>query len=148
MWWKIAIPILTIVVLIVTAFSASNFTAGDGFAPAGVKGILSAIATGGVVFAYLGFEQAIQFGGESRDPAAQHPVRGDRGDVIGSIVYILLELAFVGALRPRTPPPTAGPTSASPTSSGPTPRSPAGSVSAGSRSAATSTRSCRPPAPA
>jgi amino acid transporter len=100
-WWKIAIPVLTIIVLIVTAFSSSNFTAGDGFAPAGVKGILSAIATGGVVFAYLGFEQAIQFGGESRDPQRNIPFAVIGAMVIGSIVYILLELAFVGALNPH-----------------------------------------------
>ena len=66
-WWKIAIPVLTV---IVPAFSPAPFSAGNGFAPAGAKGILSAIATGGVIFAYLGFEQAIQFGGESRDRSA------------------------------------------------------------------------------
>ena len=100
-WWKIAIPILTIVVLVVTAFSASNFSAGDGFAPAGVKGILSAIATGGVVFAYLGFEQAIQFGGESRNPQRNIPFAVIGAMIIGAIVYIALELAFVGALNPQ-----------------------------------------------
>ncbi len=100
-WWKIAIPVLTIIVLMVTQFSTSNFTAGDGFAPAGVKGILSAIATGGVVFAYLGFEQAIQFGGESRDPQRNIPFAVIGAMIIGSVVYILLELAFVGALDPH-----------------------------------------------
>jgi amino acid transporter len=100
-WWKIAIPVLTIIVLMVTQFSTSNFTAGDGFAPAGVKGILSAIATGGVVFAYLGFEQAIQFGGESRDPQRNIPFAVIGAMIIGAVVYILLELAFVGALDPH-----------------------------------------------
>ena len=99
-WWKIAIPLLTIVVLIVTAFSGSNFSAGNGFAPAGVKGILTAIASGGVIFAYLGFEQAIQFGGESKDPQRNIPFAVIGAMIIGSIVYILLELAFVGALKP------------------------------------------------
>lgn len=46
-WWKIAIPILTIVTLLVVSFSGSNFSAGNGFDPAGAKGILSAIASGG-----------------------------------------------------------------------------------------------------
>src|SRR3954465_10301086 len=32
-WWKVAIPVLTIVVLAITAFHASNFTAADGFNP-------------------------------------------------------------------------------------------------------------------
>jgi amino acid transporter len=99
-WWKITIPVLTIVVLIVTAFSGSNFSAGNGFAPAGLKGILSAIATGGVIFAYLGFEQAIQFGGESKDPQRNIPFAVIGAMIIGSIVYILLEVAFIGALKP------------------------------------------------
>jgi amino acid transporter len=100
-WWKIAIPVLTIIVLMVTQFSTSNFTAGDGFAPAGAKGVLSAIATGGVVFAYLGFEQAIQFGGESRDPQRNIPFAVIGAMIIGSVVYIFLELAFLGALNPQ-----------------------------------------------
>ncbi|MDQ6607056.1 MAG: APC family permease [Actinomycetota bacterium] len=100
-WWKIAIPVLTIVVLIVTAFSGSNFSAGDGFAPAGVKGILTAIASGGVIFAYLGFEQAIQFGGECKNPQRNIPFAVIGAMVIGSIVYILLEVAFLGALKPN-----------------------------------------------
>jgi amino acid transporter len=100
-WWKIAVPVLTIIVLLVTQFKTSNFTAGNGFAPAGVKGILSAIATGGVVFAYLGFEQAIQFGGETRNPKRNIPFAVVGSMLIGGVVYILLEVAFLGALNPH-----------------------------------------------
>jgi amino acid transporter len=99
-WWKIAIPVLTIVVLLVVSFKASNFSAGDGFAPYGAKGILSAIASGGVIFAYLGFEQAIQFGGETANPQRNIPFAVIGAMIIGAVVYILLELAFVGALSP------------------------------------------------
>ena len=100
-WWKIAVPVLTVVVLIATQFRTANFSAGNGFAPAGVKGILSAIATGGVVFAYLGFEQAIQFGGETRNPKRNIPFAVVGAMLIGSVVYILLEVAFLGALNPH-----------------------------------------------
>jgi amino acid transporter len=99
-WWKIAIPVLTIVVLIVVSFSGSNFSAGNGFAPAGLKGILSAIASGGVIFSYLGFEQAIQFGGETANPQRNIPFAVIGAMIIGAVVYIMLELAFVGALSP------------------------------------------------
>jgi amino acid transporter len=54
-WWKIAIPVLAVIVLLVVAFHASNFTAGGGFMPFGLKGVLTAIPAGGVIFAYLGF---------------------------------------------------------------------------------------------
>jgi amino acid transporter len=100
-WWKIAVPVLTVIALMATQFRSSNFTAGNGFAPAGVKGILSAIATGGVVFAYLGFEQAIQFGGETRNPKRNIPFAVVGAMLIGAVVYIFLDVAFVGALNPH-----------------------------------------------
>ncbi len=99
-WWKIAIPVVTIVALLVTTFRGANFSAGDGFAPAGAKGIFSAVATGGVIFAYQGFEQAIQFGGETSNPRRNIPFAVIGAMLVGSVVYILLELAFVGALQP------------------------------------------------
>jgi amino acid transporter len=100
-WWKIAVPVLAVIALMATQFRTSNFTAGNGFAPAGVKGILSAIATGGVVFAYLGFEQAIQFGGETRNPKRNIPFAVVGSMVIGAVIYIFLEVAFLGALNPH-----------------------------------------------
>jgi amino acid transporter len=50
-----------------------------------------------VVFALQGFEQAIQVGGESRNP--QRDIH--RAVIIGTILYILLEVAFVGAINPK-----------------------------------------------
>ena len=38
MIWKMAVPTLTIIVLLIVAFNAKNFTAGGGFAPFGAKG--------------------------------------------------------------------------------------------------------------
>ncbi len=101
-WWKIAIPIVAIIALAATSFHGSNFSAGDGFAPAGVKGILSAIATGGVIFAFQGFEQAIQFGGESSNPRRNIPFAIIGAMLIGAIMYLLLEVVFIGALNPSS----------------------------------------------
>lgn len=101
-WWKVTIPIVAIVALVATSFRGGNFSAGNGFDPAGLKGILSAIASGGVIFAYLGFEQAIQFGGESSNPRRNIPFAVLGAMAIGTVVYILLELAFVGALDPHS----------------------------------------------
>ncbi len=100
-WWKIAIPFLTIIVFAVTQFKGSNFTAGDGFAPAGIHGIFAAVATGGVLFAYQGFEQAIQFGGETANPKRNIPFAVIGSMVIGTVMYILLQLVFIGALNPN-----------------------------------------------
>jgi amino acid transporter len=97
-WWKVAIPILTIVVLLVTAFHSSNFTAADGFAPDGAAGVLGAISTSGIIFALLGFEQADQLAGESANPRRDIPRAVIGSIMIGATVYILLQIAFLGAL--------------------------------------------------
>jgi amino acid transporter len=55
--WKVAIPVLTIIVLLVSNFHGSNFgSAGGGFFVKGaaLKSIMIAIPSGGIVFALLG----------------------------------------------------------------------------------------------
>ena len=74
-WWKIAIPELTVIVLVITAFHPHNLSAGGGFMPFGRKGVFLAVASGGVIFSYLGFEQAIRLGVRARTPRATYPSR-------------------------------------------------------------------------
>ncbi|MGD1012026.1 MAG: APC family permease [Acidimicrobiales bacterium] len=106
--WKVLIPILAIVVLLLTHFHASNFTAGGGFFYAGsggvAKNILIAIPAAGIVFALLGFEQAVQLGGESAHPQRDLPRAVIGSIVIGAVIYILVQFAFVGALDLSTIP--------------------------------------------
>ena len=97
--WKTAIPVLTVVVLISLRFHPGNFSAGGGFAPNGAKGIFEALPAG-VVFALQGFEQAIQMGGEARDPQKDMSRAILTAMFIGAAVYILLEIAFIGSLNP------------------------------------------------
>jgi amino acid transporter len=100
MIWKLAVPTLTIIVLLIAAFHAKNFSAGGGFAPFGAKGIFSALPLG-VVFALQGFEQAIQVGGEARNPQRDIHRAVIISMIIGTIIYILLEVAFIGAITPK-----------------------------------------------
>lgn len=96
-WWKIAVPLGTIFIIAATNFHPGNFHS-EGFAPFGAKGVLSAISTSGIIFALLGFEQAIQLAGESRDPKRDLP-RATIGSVaIGAVIYVLLQVVFIGAL--------------------------------------------------
>jgi amino acid transporter len=97
--WKTAIPLLTVVVLVLVAFHPSNFTAGGGFMPYGAHGVFAALPAG-VVFALQGFEQAIQMAGEARHPQRDVSRAVIASMVVGTIVYLLLEVAFVGALNP------------------------------------------------
>ncbi|MCA1836300.1 MAG: APC family permease [Actinobacteria bacterium] len=97
--WKVAVPVLTVVVLIVVSFQVSNFTAGGGFAPFGAHGVFAALPLG-VVFALQGFEQAAQIAGEARDPQRNVPRAVIGSVVIGTLLYLGLEIAFIGALNP------------------------------------------------
>jgi amino acid transporter len=95
--WKVIIPTLTIVVLFFTHFDTSNFTRA-GFAPFGLHGVLTAVSDGGAVFALVGFEQAVQLGGESRNPQRDMPRAVIFSMLIGATIYLLLQVVFIGAL--------------------------------------------------
>lgn len=97
--WKTAVPVLTIVVLIAVSFHGSNFGAGGGFFVKGAHGIFSALPLG-VVFALQGFEQAVQMAGEARDPQRDLPRAVIGAVLIGTLIYLGLEVAFIGALNP------------------------------------------------
>ena len=95
--WKIIVPTLTIFVVFFTHFSGSNFTS-HGFAPFGPKGVLEAVSAGGAIFALLGFEQAVQLGGESKNPQRDLPRAVIFSVLIGATIYTLLQVVFIGAL--------------------------------------------------
>jgi amino acid transporter len=101
--WKVLIPILTIIVMLIFKFHSSNFTSGGGFFVKGaaIKSILIAIPGGGIVFSLLGFEQAVQLGGEARNPKRDLPRAVILSILIGSAIYVLVQVAFIGALDPK-----------------------------------------------
>jgi hypothetical protein len=92
------IPLLTIFVLAATHFHGSNFGAAGGFMPFGFKGCCSAISGSGIIFALLGFEQAIQLAGESENPKKDMPRATILSILIGAAIYILLQVVYIGAL--------------------------------------------------
>lgn len=100
--WKVLIPILAIVVFLLFHFHGGNFTGGGGFFVKGaaIKSILIAIPSGGIVFSLLGFEQAVQLGGESRNPGRDLPRAVIMSILLGAAVYVLVQIAFIGALSP------------------------------------------------
>ena len=83
-WWKVGVPLLHDPGGGAShgGLHTSNFHAADGFNPYGLKGILLAIPVSGIIFSYLGFEQADQLAGESKNPKRDIPFA-----VIGSIVH-------------------------------------------------------------
>ncbi len=97
-WWKVAIPVLAIIVLLFK-FHGGNFTAGGaGFMPGGIKGLTSALPLAGIIFAYSGFEQADQLAGEIKDPGRNLPRAIIISVLLGTVIYTLLQVVFIGAL--------------------------------------------------
>jgi amino acid transporter len=112
MWWKLAVPVLTIIVLLFY-FHGSNFTAGaggqiagaakgttngsGGFMPFGIKAVFGAIPGAGLVFSYLGFEQADQLAGEIKNAQRNLPRAVIISCLIGTVVYIMAQVVFIGA---------------------------------------------------
>jgi amino acid transporter len=98
-WWKLGIILLVIAAFFVTAFHGENFSS-HGFAPDGVHGIFTAIATSGVVFSYLGFRQGIELAGETDNPKRNVPIAVVGSVLLTGVIYVLLQVAFIGALDP------------------------------------------------
>jgi amino acid transporter len=96
-WWKLFVISLVIVAFLVTQFHAGNLSNFGGFTPYGWHGVFEAIATAGIVFSYLGFRQGIELAGETDNPSRNVPLAVVGSVVITGIIYILLQLAFLGA---------------------------------------------------
>jgi amino acid transporter len=96
--WKVIIPTFTIFVMFFTHFDTSNFTSAGSFAPYGLRGVLTAVSAGGAEFALVGFEQAVQLGGESKNPQRDMPRAVIFSMLLGATIYILLQVVFIGAL--------------------------------------------------
>jgi amino acid transporter len=103
-WWKLIIPVLTFIFLF-SAFHASNFTVSfpgggtSGFTPYGWAPVFESIALAGIIFSYLGFRQALDFGGEAKNPGRTIPLATILSVAIGIAVYTLLQISFIGAIN-------------------------------------------------
>ncbi len=95
---KIIIPVVTVILLLVSAFHVKNFTAAGGFAPYGSSAIFAAVPLGGIVYAYLGFEQAMDMAGESKNPQRDVPRAVIFSVLIGIAIYVLLQFSWIVAM--------------------------------------------------
>jgi amino acid transporter len=96
-WWKVAVPVLAIIVLLFK-FHGSNFTAGGSFMPGGIRALFGAIPGAGIVFAFSGFEQADQLAGEIKNPQRNLPRAIILSILIGTVIYMMLQVVFIGAM--------------------------------------------------
>jgi amino acid transporter len=98
-WWKLAMIVLVIVAFLATVFHTENFHS-YGFFSQGWGGVFEAIPTAGIVFSFLGFRQGVELAGETKNPKVNVPFAIIGSVLLCGVLYILLEVAFLGAVRP------------------------------------------------
>jgi amino acid transporter len=98
--FKFIIPGLTILGLLFAGFHGKNFTQYNGFMPHGWAGVLTAIATSGIVFAFNGFQSPVNMAGEARNPRRSVPIAVIGSILMAGVIYVLLQLTFIGTVKP------------------------------------------------
>jgi amino acid transporter len=96
--WKVLVPVSIPIALMTVSFERGNFFEQGGFFPQGWAGVFSAVATGGVMFAMLGFRAAIEMAGEAKNPQRDLPLATIGSVLITGTIYLLIQIGFLGAL--------------------------------------------------
>ena len=101
--FKLVVPALTALALIASAFHPGNFAVGvHGEAHAvDFSLVLNAVATAGIVFSFNGFQSPVNLAGEARNPARSVPIAVLGSIALATVVYVLLQVAYLGAVPPE-----------------------------------------------
>ncbi|MEJ6399703.1 APC family permease [Nicoliella lavandulae] len=100
--FKLAIPLITIVMLLVSGFTPHDFNNPSlgGFMPYGSAPIFAATTASGIIFSYNAFQVVINMGREIENPRKNI----SRGIVISlaisTAIYVLLQFTFIGSIEP------------------------------------------------
>jgi len=98
---KLAVPILTIVALMYNGLHAQNFGNNiQTFMPFGMKSVLMSVVSCGVVMSFNGFQSPLNFSEEISNPRKMLLIAIIGSIVITFIIYVLLQIVFVGSLSP------------------------------------------------
>ena len=95
MWWKLSIPILTIFLLIFISNHNNNLMIHEKTLARSWPEILHAISASGIIFSFLGFRQAVELAGESRNSSYVLPLSIIGSVGIGLLLYLGLQYAFL-----------------------------------------------------
>jgi amino acid transporter len=101
-FFKLIVPAATAVALMCTGFHWENFHVGIHGGPhiGNPAAILTAVATSGIVFSYNGFQSPVNLAGEARNPGRSVPFAIFGSIALSTVVYLLLQVAFLGAVSP------------------------------------------------
>jgi len=95
--FKLLVPIMTVIFLIVYGFHAENFTS-HGFLSGGWQSFLASLPTAGIIFSFMGYNSAIQMAGEARRPQFAIPFAILGSLLLCMVLYCALQFAFIGAV--------------------------------------------------
>ncbi|EKD70642.1 MAG: amino acid permease [uncultured bacterium] len=100
--FKVLVIIIAVFAIIYASFHPANFASlhTSSFTMNGWQAILTAVASGGVAFAFTGFKHGVELAGETKKLAIAIPLA-----IVGSVIaclilYLGLQIAFIGALSP------------------------------------------------
>jgi amino acid transporter len=102
-FFKLIVPAATAVALMCTSFHPQNFHIGVHGGPhvGNLAAILTAVATSGIVFSYNGFQNPVNLAGEARHPGRSVPFAIFGSIALSTVVYLLLQVAFLGSVAPE-----------------------------------------------
>ncbi|MCD6056337.1 MAG: hypothetical protein K0R12_1299 [Gammaproteobacteria bacterium] len=98
LFFKVAIPVMTVGLLFSSSFHPGNLTHFEGFMPYGIQSIFSALPLAGVIYSFIGFNPAIQLAAELKNPRRAVPVAIFGALGFCMVLYSLIQIAFILAL--------------------------------------------------
>jgi len=101
--FKLVVPAATGIALIATSYHPGNFDIGahGGTHAIDISSILTAVAISGIVFSFNGFQSPVNLAGEARNPGRNVPFAVIGSILLATVVYVLLQVAFIGAVPPE-----------------------------------------------
>ena len=101
-FFKLIVPAGTAIGLMLTSFHWENFRVGVHGGPhiGNLASILTAVATSGIVFSYNGFQSPVNLAGEAHNPGRSIPIAIFGSIALSTVVYLMLQVAFLGAVAP------------------------------------------------
>lgn len=100
---KVVVPLLTAFSIIAVAFHAGNFTGyKHSFAPYGIRSAFDSVISAGIFYAFFGFNMITIYAKELKNPKTNIPIALISAIVITLLIYLFLQVAFIGALDPNS----------------------------------------------
>ena len=98
---KLTIPVIAVIILFVAAFHPGNFSSSQhSFMPYGFTSVIVTILTAGIIVSFNGFQSILSFASEVENPTRTIPLALGIAILSSFVLYLALQIAFVGALPP------------------------------------------------